>query len=162
MHIFSHPLLFTDNTTVYFLKDILSQKKRYVPNERVQTLFIPQYKNLSVERILAFVVEKPSVADFLPDELDLVKVPKQFIVNVCAAVLGNEFRNWVHHQVQERNAVMCAKKEMMISMDPEMAAKFRASTHVSLSKGISANLLKDSSKRRRTLRQIKADKEAAA
>ena len=76
MQTFSHPLLFTDNTTVYFLKDILSQKKRYVPNERVQTLFIPQYKNLSVERILAFVVEKPSVADFLPDELDLVKVPK--------------------------------------------------------------------------------------
>ena len=83
------------------------------------------------------------------------------IVNVCAYVLGDLFKGWVKHQVEERNAEMCAKKEMMISMDPEMAAKFRASTHVSLSKGISANLLKDSSKRRRTLRQIKADKEAA-
>ena len=26
---------------------------------------------------------------------------------------------------------MCAKKEMLIAMDPEMAAKFQASTHVS-------------------------------
>ena len=83
-------------------------------------------------------------------------------MNVCAYVLGDLFKGWVKHQVEERNAEMCAKKEMMISMDPEMAAKFRASTHVSLSKGISANLLKDSSKRRRTLKQIKADKEAAA
>ena len=81
---------------------------------------------------------------------------------MCAYVLGDLFKGWVKHQVEERNAEMCAKKEMMISMDPEMAAKFRASTHVSLSKGISANLLKDSSKRRRTQRQIKADKEAAA
>ena len=74
---------------------------------------------------------------------------------------------------------MNTKKEMMITMDPDMAAKFGASTHVSrkfsldilyfmilffpaVSKGISANLLKDSSKRRRTLKQIKADKDAEA
>ena len=74
---------------------------------------------------------------------------------------------------------MNTKKEMMINMDPDMAAKFGASTHVSrkyllgiieitilffpvVSKGISANLLKDSSKRRRTLKQIKADKDAEA
>ena len=31
-----------------------------------------------------------------------------------------------------------------------------------VAKGVSANLLKDSSKRRRTLKQIKADKDAAA
>ena len=67
----------------------------------------------------------------MPDDIDLPKVPKQWIVNVCVAVLGDEFRAWVNHQVQERNAVMCEKKEMMISIDPEMAAKFAASTHVS-------------------------------
>ena len=34
------------------------------------------------------------------------------------------------------------KKEIMIAMDPQMAAKFSASTHVSLTKGVSANMLK--------------------
>ena len=37
---------------------------------------------------------------------------------------------------------MADKKEVMIAMDPQMAAKFSASTHVSLTKGVSANMLK--------------------
>ena len=121
----------TDNTTIYFIKDIMARKKGYIRNDQVQTLFVPQYNNLSLERILNFVGDKPNISDFLPDDLDLPKVPKQWIVNVCAVVLGNEFRNWVAHQVEERNVLMCKKKEMMIAIDPQMAAKFQASTHVS-------------------------------
>ena len=117
--------------TIYFLKDILARRKAYVPNQQVKTLFVPQYKNLSIDRILEFVADKPHVSDFFPDDIDLPKVPKQWLVNICAVVLGDEFRAWVHHQMEERNAVMCAKKEMMITMDPEMAAKFAASTHLS-------------------------------
>ena len=117
--------------TIYFLKDILCRKKAYIPNDQVKTLFVPQYKALSIERILQFAADKPNISDFLPDDIDLPKVPKQWLVNVCAVVLGDDFRAWVNHQVQERNAVMCEKKEMMISMDAEMAAKFAASTHVS-------------------------------
>ena len=119
----------TDNTTIYFIKDIMARKKGYIRNDQVQTLFVPQYNNLSLERILNFVGD--NISDFLPDDLDLPKVPKQWIVNVCAVVLGNEFRNWVAHQVEERNVLMCKKKEMMIAIDPQMAAKFQASTHVS-------------------------------
>ena len=58
------------------MKDIICRKKAYVPNTNVQTLFVPQYKSLSVERILGFVADKPNIADFLPDDLDLEKVPK--------------------------------------------------------------------------------------
>ena len=140
---------------------------------------MPQYKNLSLENILEFASDKPGISDYLPDDIDLPRVPKQWIVNVCAVVIGEQFKQWVYHQVQKRNVLMNTKKEMMITMDPDMAAKFGASTHMSrkfsldilyfmilffpaVSKGISANLLKDSSKRRRTLKQIKADKDAEA
>ena len=58
---------------------------------------MPQYKNLSIERILEFVSEKPNISNFLPDDIDLEKVPKQWIVNVCAVVLGSEFKAWVSH-----------------------------------------------------------------
>ena len=74
---------------------------------------------------------KPQVDLYLPDEPDLPKVPKQWIVNVCAAVLGDDFKEWVYAQIEERNALMAEKKEIMISMDPMMASKFSASTHVS-------------------------------
>lgn len=58
-------------------------------------------------------------------------MPKQWIVNVCAAVIGDDFRAWVAQQIEERNSLMAEKKEIMIQMDPVMAAKFSASTHVS-------------------------------
>ena len=97
----------------------------------MKTLHVPQYKNLSVEKILEFVIDKPYVFMYFPDEIDMPKVPKQWLVNVLAAVLGESFKDWVVQQVKERNTLMCEKKEVMIAMDPEMAAKFEASTHVS-------------------------------
>ena len=62
--------------TIYFLKDLISGKKSYVPNNAVQTLYVSQYKNLSLEKIFEFVVSKPQVEYYLPDEPDLKKVPK--------------------------------------------------------------------------------------
>ena len=92
---------------------------------------MPQYKSLSIEKILGYVSTKGRIDLYLPDEPDLPKVPKQWIVNVCAAVLGEDFKGWVRDQVEERNELMAEKKEVMIAMDPQMAAKFAASTHVS-------------------------------
>ena len=120
-----------DNVTIYFLKDILSRKKRYLHNADVQTVHVPHYKNLSLEKMFVFISDLPRIESYLPDETDLPKVPKQWIVNVCAAVIGEPFKQWVHEQIEERNALMAEKKEVMIAMDPQMAAKFQASTHVS-------------------------------
>ena len=64
-------------------------------NEAVKTLHVPQYKNLSLEKILNFVCQQPRIVSYLPDDPDLRKVPKQWIVNVCAAVVGQPFRDWV-------------------------------------------------------------------
>ena len=80
---------------------------------------------------MSFVKQKPRIESYLPDEPDLPKVPKQWIVNVCAAVLGEVFKAWVQDQVEDRNALMEEWKEIMIAMDPHMAAKFNASSHVS-------------------------------
>ena len=46
-------------------------------------------------------------------------------------VLGDRFRKWVAEQIEDRNAAMAEKRELMIAMDPALAAKFQASTHVS-------------------------------
>ena len=113
------------------MKDILSRKKRKIHNADVQTVHVPMYRNLSLEKIFEFVAGKPKIESYLPDHPDIQKVPKQWIVNVCAAVIGEPFRQWVREQKEERNAHMAEKKEVMIAMDPDMAAKFQASTHVS-------------------------------
>ena len=118
-----------DNVTIYFLKDILSRKKSYVNNADVQTVYVPQYENLTLNHIGEFCSQHNTIANYLPDELDMP--PKQWIINICAAVIGKPFKTWVKDQVEERNAIMAKKKDVMIEMDTMMAAKFDASTHVS-------------------------------
>ena len=73
-------------------------------------MFLPQYKNLSVERIMEFVGDHDDINHYLPDDPDLEKVPKQWLVNVCVTVIGDPFRNWVAEQKEERNAKMAEKK----------------------------------------------------
>ena len=80
---------FADNTTIYFLKSIVSRQKSYLHNDDVKVIHVPQYKGLSIEKVLQFVSNKPRIDQYLPDHPDIEKVPKQWIVNVCAAVLGD-------------------------------------------------------------------------
>ena len=122
---------FVENVTIYFLKDIVGRKKAHITNNQVVTLHVPQYEGLTVAKILQFALNQQGVAKYLPDDVDLPKVPKQWIVNVYAAVIGEPFDAWVDEQIQERNVYMQEKREMMIHMDPDMAAKFNTSTHVS-------------------------------
>ena len=59
------------------------------------------------------------------------KIPRQWLINVCAAVIGQPFKRWVFDMVEDRNAEMADKREVMIAMDNDIAARFRASNHVS-------------------------------
>ena len=47
------------------------------------------------------------------------------------SVIGEDFRIWVKDLVTERNEDITNKKQLMISMDPDIAAAFSASTAVS-------------------------------
>ena len=44
---------------------------------------------------MEWIVQQPNIEHYLPDDIDLPKVPKQWIVNVCAAVGGESFKEWV-------------------------------------------------------------------
>ena len=50
---------------------------------------------------------------------------------MCASVLQNEFTDWMKAQIEERNEEIKEKGEMMIEMDPDVAAAFKSSTSVS-------------------------------
>lgn len=61
---------------MYFLKDVVNRKKAHVTCDDVKTVFVPQYKNLSLECIFEFANQHPLLVNYLPDEVDLPKVPK--------------------------------------------------------------------------------------
>ena len=89
------PCSYRSHISFVQLKDILSQRKGYVHIDSIKTIYVPQYKNLSIEKILAFAIERPQIEMYLPDEPDLAKVPKQWLVNICAAMIGDPFKDWV-------------------------------------------------------------------
>ena len=67
----------------------------------------------------------------MPDAQEIHKVPKQWLCNVANSILKNIFSDWVKDQVETRNETVKSKKNMMIQMDPEIAAAFATSTKVS-------------------------------
>ena len=116
---------------MYFLRDLVGRRKKWLHVDDARTINVPQYKSLSVDEILLFCTAYPQVDAYLPDPPDLGKVPKQWLVNVCAAVIGEPFKRWVWDRVVDRNDEMNTKNEVMIAADPVIAERFYASNHVS-------------------------------
>ena len=113
------------------MKDIINQCKRHLKNKDIQTIWVPAYENLTLAKIGEFARQQPDIGSYFPDQPDLSKVPRQWIVNVMAAVIGTPFRDWVAACIEERNAEMNKKRDEMVAMDPDIAAAFQSSTHVS-------------------------------
>ena len=117
--------------TVYFMKDLIEGKKKFVPMDRVVHAHVPAYENLKLADIFNEFLKHQAVIQFLPDDKELRKTPKQWIVNVGATVIGEPFRAWIGEKIKERNAAVTTQKNMLITMDPQIAAAFHASTAVS-------------------------------
>ena len=69
--------------------------------------------------------------DYLPEEQDWHRLPRQFICNIANTVLGQPFNDWVMQADNDRNQVVAAKQDCMIHMDPDIAKAFAASTSIS-------------------------------
>ena len=62
--------------TIYFLKDFISGKKKKIYGKDVRHVTVPQYENLTIEAISKFVTQYKHVGDYLPDPIEIPKVPK--------------------------------------------------------------------------------------
>jgi hypothetical protein len=67
----------------------------------------------------------------LPDEADLAKLPRQWVINLVNSLVGQPFSSWVGQQIEQRNSVLAAKNDLMIDLDPEIAKAFHTSTSIS-------------------------------
>ena len=88
---------------------------------------------------MKFLKDYPTTFKFLPDAVDLPKVPKQWLVNIVYTIVQEDFSDWVREQIEARNEKLVTEKDMLLEMDPEIAEVFAKSTAVSQSKGIGAN-----------------------
>ena len=59
------------------------------------------------------------------------RLPKQWICNVAATVIGQPFRDWVKDQINNRNQSLAVTKNLFVDMDPDIYQAFANSTAVS-------------------------------
>ena len=138
------------SVNVYFLKALISGKKRAIKTNDVRHLYAPQYDSLSISKILEFASAFPAVNEYLPEARDIPALPRQWILNICFRIIGQEFADFVRSAVDNRHEKLAMRHDMAVEVDPEILAVIQASTHVSTMKGNSAHLLKIGTKRRRS------------
>ena len=97
----------------------------------IQVLNVPQYEGLSIDRILEKGQEHPQVVNYLPDERDIERLPRSFIVNVTYTLMGEKFKSWVHEVIVERNNRIAENRKLIIELDPAVATAFRDSVNIS-------------------------------
>ena len=124
-------LFYKENVTIYFLKDLVRGVKKKIIGKDVRHIAIPQYENLTIKHIADFVAPYHVIHDYLPEEKEIAKVPKQWLANVCHTVLKDIFKHWVKKQVDDRNKALAIKNDLLIECDPDIAAAFHSSTKVS-------------------------------
>ena len=71
------------------------------------------------------------VKDHLPDDRDIHRLPRQWIVNVIYTLVGEAFGTWVSELVKGRNDYVAEKRDLIIELDPQIAAAFRNSVNIS-------------------------------
>ena len=93
--------------TIYFLKDIVRGQKKckctficvnaflVIKAEDAKHLHVPCYLGLTIKTILEFGMRVESVSQYMPEDRDVPKLPRQWIINVIYSIVGDELREWV-------------------------------------------------------------------
>ena len=114
-----------------------------VSTHAVRHLPVPQYENLSMAKILDFLAQFEAMHLHLPSERhELVKLPRAWVINVGASVVGQPFVDWCSERIVTRNREMAKERNLLIQMDPQLAQAFERSMAVSVSNGSAAHMLK--------------------
>ena len=58
-----------------------------IKQDKIETLSVPMYNNLSIEEILTFAQGYDQVADYMPEERDMKKITRQFVIDIVNTVV---------------------------------------------------------------------------
>lgn len=91
----------------------------------VRHLPVPQYENLSMSKILDYLSQYEAMHQHLPsEEHEIAKLPRNWVINVGATVVGQPFIGWCAERVLKRNREMAKNNNLLIRMEPKLAEAF--------------------------------------
>ena len=86
---------------------------------------------LTIQDFIEFAKDEQEIMQFLPDERDIVNVPREYLIYVIYSVDGDQFGQWVDEIVLQRNKQIKLKNDQYIQLDPKIVKIFAQATHSS-------------------------------
>ena len=81
------------------------------------------------------------MASYLPDDKDISRLPRYFIVNLLFTVVGAPIKEFISKRVRERNDEIAENRNLMIEVDAAVAAAFKQSVNISSKYFASSSIL---------------------
>ena len=73
-------------------------------------------------KIIDFLAQFEAMHLFMPNERhEINKLPRAWVINVGATVVGQPFIDWVSKRIAARNKEMAKDRNLLIKMDPQLA-----------------------------------------
>ena len=69
-------------------------------SDAVKLQAVPQYETLSIKKMFDKFGKDADVANKLPVEEEIYKLPRDWVIGVCHTVKGKEFTDWVEKFVE--------------------------------------------------------------
>ena len=118
-------------------------------------MYCPQYENLNIATILAHAKLNPNYENYIPEDRDIHRVPRQWLINIAYTVIGKPFNDWVQDEIVTRNEELAKKQKLLIEMDSEIAKAFHGSVNISSSRNNCKQQLQANTECKRSLPQQK-------
>ena len=70
--------------------------------------------------MLEWCGDHPIVLDYIPDVIEIRKIPKQWLINMIYSLVGNPFKDLVREQIDSKNQRITVERDLMINLDPRL------------------------------------------
>ena len=120
-----------ETMTIWHLRDIESGDKSLLLSKDVKHISVPNYKDLTIEKMVAFARGHPVVMNALPIDDEIKHLHRQYLANVIFHLVGQPFMDWVDNGIATRNVKVSVEANNMVKMDPRVYEVYKTSTTVS-------------------------------
>ena len=84
-----------DTMTIWHLRDIEAGDRTLIMSSDVKHISVPNYKDLTIEKMIQFAKERPDVMKALPIVEEIKHLHRQYLANVIYTLVGKPFMDWV-------------------------------------------------------------------
>ena len=96
----------------------------------MKVLAAPNYDGLTIDDFVEKIVSYSAMEQYMPEERDVYRLPRAFLINLFYTVVGEPVRKFVSSVIEERNRAVLEKQRMELELDDEIRVAFEHSTTV--------------------------------